>query len=225
MLSKLEIAAALGVGVWILSKGSKAPAKGGPVKSADDKLLSRANQSRAREWEPILMYDLGIPEAQALAATRWFGIESGGNPRAVSSEGERGLAQITHTSAITEGALSQAEWDALGDPDKSSSPGFGKVQDDARLAEKVIAWCYRRASSHIHGAPPIDPIEQIWYAKLYHQSPVDVRDAKLSGDAIADAHRLEHEWAADPKKLHYLHAANVVAWGSVLPPALTVAEK
>src|SRR6185312_1635156 len=117
----------------------------------------------------------------------------------VSSQGERGLAQITKTSALKEGALTQAEWDALGNVETN-------MQDDARIARKVIAWTYLRATKWIK-VPPIDPIEQIWYAKLYHQSPVDVRDAKMTGDALADAARLEKEWSTDGKKLHYLHAA------------------
>ncbi len=90
-------------------------------------------------------------------------------------------------------------------------------QEHARIALKVIGWCYVRATKYIK-VPPIDPIEHIWYAKLYHQSPVEVRDAKLTGDALADAARLEKEWASDGKKLHHLHAANVVAWGSLQPP-------
>jgi hypothetical protein len=214
MLSKWEIAAAVGVGIWALSRSSKAstskPGSSPGSTDADAKLLSRANQSHAEQWIPILVYDLGTPQAKAEAAARWFGIESAGDPRAVSSMGERGLAQITKTSALTEKALTQAEWDAMADVTTS-------LQDDARIALKVIAWCYQRATKYLK-VPPIDSIEQLWYAKLYHQSPVEVRDAKLTGDAIADAHRLETEWAKDAKKLHHLHAANVVAWGSVLPP-------
>ena len=58
--------------------------------------------------------------------------------------------------------------------------------------------------------PPVDPVEIIWYAKLWHQRPVDVRDAELvppgpdgkpqlapsgqpagmTGDAMADARAL-----------------------------------
>lgn len=219
MLTKWEIAALVGGGYLLLSSKSKAAttATKAAVAKTDDDLVKRANQSRAQEWVPILVYDLGEPEATAEAIARWFGIESSGDPRAVSSQGERGLAQITHTSAITEKALTDAEWAAMGDPDKPANAGLTKNQDDARIGVKVIDWCYQRATKYLK-TPPIDPIEHIWYAKLYHQSPVEVRDAKLTGDAHADAARLEKDWAADAKKLHHLHAANVVAWGSVLPP-------
>lgn len=210
MLTKWEIAALVGGGIYLLSRPSKAATKAAVTKNDSD-LVRRANQGRAKEWVPILVYDLGIPEAEAEAAARWFGIESSGDPHAVSSEGERGLAQITKTSALKEGALTQKEWDAMADVTTSD-------QEQARIALKVIAWCYQRATKYIK-VPPIDPIEQIWYAKLYHQSPVEVKNAKLTGDALADAARLDKEWSGDAKKLHHLHAANVVAWGSVLPPS------
>jgi hypothetical protein len=213
MLSKWEIGALVAGGIYLLSKPSKAASQAGTkvaVTKNDADLLKRASQSRAQEWVPILVYDLGIPQAEADADARWFGIESSGDPRAVSSQGERGLAQITKTSALKEGALTQAEWDAMADVTTS-------IQEQARIALKVIAWCYQRATKYIK-VPPVDPIEHLFYAKLYHQSPVEVRDAKLTGDAHADAARLEQDWASDAKKLHHLHAANVVAWGSVLPP-------
>ena len=211
MASKKDMAAVgLLAGLWLLLSGKKsnAPTGGGAGKDAD--LLRRANQSRAREWIPILVYDLDEPQAEAEAEARWFGIESGGDPSATSSQGERGLTQITKTSALTEGALSQKEWDALADV--TTSP-----QDDAVIALKVIDWTFKRASKYI-AHPPTDPIERIFYAKLYHQSPVDVRDAKLTGDAHADSASLEKLWANDPKKLHYLHAANAIAWNSLTPP-------
>jgi hypothetical protein len=215
MLSKWEILG-IGAGIWFFGRegsasaatSSKTPKTTGAKGDAD--LLKRANQSRAREWVPILVDDLGESQAVAEAIARWFGIESSGNPRAVSSAGERGLAQITKTSALTEKALTQAEWDHMADVTSS-------LQDDARVGIKVIDWCYLRASKYLK-VPPIDPIEHIWYAKLYHQSPVEVRDAKLTGDAPADAARLETAWSSDAKKLHHLHAANVVAWGTIAPP-------
>lgn len=216
MLSKWEIAALVGGGIYLLSKPSKAASKAAAattkvaVAKNDESLVKRADQPAAKEWVAILVDDLGESESVAEAMARWFGIESSGDSLAVSSEGERGLAQITKTSALKEGALTQAEWDSLIAPTTS-------FQDRARLAIKVIDWCYLRASKYIK-VPPVDPIEHIWYAKLYHQSPVEVRDGKLTGDAFADANRLEKDWAGDAKKLHHLHAANVVAWGSVLPP-------
>lgn len=210
MLSKWEIGALVAGGWLLLSSKSSSAATVKVNKKTDDDLVKRANQARAEEWSPILVYDLGVPQAEADADVRWFGIESSGDPLTPSKNGERGLAQITKTSALTEGALTQKEWDAMADVTTS-------MQEQARIALKVIAWCYERATKYIK-TPPIDPIEHIWYAKLYHQSPVDVRDGKLTGDAHADAARLEKAWANDGKRLHYLHAANVVAWGSVVPP-------
>jgi hypothetical protein len=215
MLTKWEIGGLAVVGYLLISKTSKAATSpGGSMSEAD--LLRRANQTRAQEWVPIMVYDLDVPEAQAEAAARWFGIESGGDPEAVSSQGERGLSQVTKTTALTEKALTPTEWAALADVTTS-------MQDDARIALKVIHWCYQRATKHLH-TPPTDPIDQLFYAKLYHQSPVDVRDAKLTGNALEDSARLETVWSSDAKKLHYLHAANVVAWNDLHAPRL-VAEK
>ena len=213
MPTKTEIGVGAAIAIYLLASGKKSsaatlPAHQGGAAGTDESLLRRADQ--ASEWVSILVYDLGIPEAEAAADARWFGIESSGVATATSSQGERGLAQITKTSALTEKALTQAEWDAMASVTTSE-------QEQARIALKVIAWCYVRASKYIK-VPPIDPIEHIWYAKLYHQSPVDVRDAKLTGDAFADAARLEKTWANDAKRLHYLHAANVVAWGSIQAP-------
>lgn len=222
MLSNKESAAAL-LGLFLLTrgKGAKAmPTTHAQQASADAKLLSRANQPSALKWVDVLIDPAGLnlPVAVAEAVARWFGIESAGNPLAVSSQGERGLAQITKTSALTEGALTAAEWAAMIDP--------ATTQDEqVRIAWKVIQWCYRRATKYIHGAPPTDEISQLWYAKLYHQRPVDVRDAELTGEAIADAHRLEMEWAGDPGKLHRLHAANVVAWGALSAPSPGLAQR
>jgi hypothetical protein len=210
MLTKWEIGAGVVVAALLLNskKGNAAtaPAKGKP----EDDLLRRAHQARAAEWVPILVYDLGVPQSQAEAISRWFGIESSGDPLTVSKSGERGLAQITKTSALTEKALTPDEWAAIQNVTTS-------LQEHARIALKVIAWCYDRAVKYIK-VPPIDPIEHLWYAKLYHEEPVLVRDGKLTGDAHADALRLEGVYAGNAKSLRYLHAANVVAWDSLQPP-------
>ena len=209
MLTKWEIGAGVIVAALLLnSKKSKAATM---PKATEDDLIRRANQPRAAEWVPILVYDLGVPEAEADAIARWFGIESSGDPLATSSQGERGLAQITKTSALTEKALTPEEWAAMADVTTS-------LQEHARIALKVIAWCYVRATKYIK-VPPIDPIEHLFYAKLYHEEPVMVRDGKLTGDAIADSHRLEGELSTKAKELRYLHAANVVAWGTLHAPS------
>jgi hypothetical protein len=215
-IGKWELA---GLAALLLLGGGKA-LSAAELSAADKKLLDRANQERAAYWLRVLTdgSGLNLPTETAMAVARWFGIESGGNALAVSSAGERGLAQITKTSALTEGALTQAEWDAMINPKTTD-------EEQVRIAWKVIEWCYRRATKYIHGALPTNEIDQIWYAKLYHQRPVDVRDAQLTGEARADAARLEMEWAGDATKLHRLHAANVVAWNSLSPPFPGVATR
>lgn len=214
MLSKLETAGVAGL-LWLLFGGGKSKAATAAEERAiDAELLKRANQPHARDpWFEIFTQDSHPPLDPDIAAAvcRWIGIESSGNPLEVSPSGERGLAQITKTSALTEKALTPAEWDAMISP--TTSP-----QEQARIAWKVIEWCWERAKKYVAGGAARDAIDQLWYAKLYHQRPVDVRDGKLTGDAKADSRRLETTWAADPKRLRYLHAANVVAWNSVLPP-------
>jgi hypothetical protein len=226
VLSNKESAAAL-LGLFLLSRAKSAkatPRTPAEQVKADSELLKRANQPGALKWVDLLTDPAGLnlPLAVAEAAARWIGIESGGHgagdPKGVSSQGERGLAQITKTSALNEGALTKAEWDSLADKNTSQD-------EQARIAWKVMQWCYSRATKYIHGAPPAhDQIAQLWYGKLYHQRPVDVRDAELTGEAAADAHRLEMEWAADPAKLHRLHAANVVAWNSLTAPSPGLAQ-
>jgi len=212
MLSKPEMVG-LAVGLYLLTKKTAA-AVAAEVKAIDPALLARANQAHAHDpWFAVLTEDLHppLPEDIAAAVCRWIGIESSGDPLAVSSQGERGLTQITHTSAITEKALTQAEWDALISP--TTSP-----QDQARLAWKIVEWCWDRAKKYVAGGHARDAIDQLWYAKMYHQAPVEVRDGKMTGNAAADSARLERAWASDAKKIRHLHAANVVAWNSVLPP-------
>ena len=215
MLSKWELTG-IGVALWFLfgESKSKAATASQERSSVDDELLKRANQAHAHDpWFAIFTQDSHPPLDADIAAAicRWIGIESSGNPLEVSSSGERGLVQITKTSALTEGALTSAEWDAMISP--TTSP-----QEQARIAWKIIEWCWDRAKKYVAGGVAKDAIDQLWYAKLYHQRPVDVRDGKLTGDAAADSRRLEHEWAGSTQRLHYLHAANVVAWNSVLPP-------
>lgn len=213
MLSKWEAGGALAI-LILATRNSKA-AVAQKAAAADSGLIGRANSPDARAWIGPLQFALNLPDDVAQAVARWFGIESGGHgagdPRGVSSQGERGLAQITRTSALTEGALTLDEWNAL--EDKKTSP-----DEQARINWKIIQWNYMRATKYIRVPPAHDQIAQIWYAKLYHQRPIAVRDGELTGEATADAFRLEMEWAGDPVNLHYLHAANVVAWNSLTPP-------
>jgi hypothetical protein len=149
-----------------------------------------------------------MPLELAGALARWAGIESSGNPTAVSSLGERGLMQAGPQS-VDEGALSPDQWDALINPDTGPSTHAG-------IAMHYVDWLYGRAARYIK-APPTGALDQLWYAKLYHQRPVDVRDGKMHGPAIPMARELARRWARDPKAMHRLRAANVVAWGTPTP--------
>jgi hypothetical protein len=204
----------LGVGwmLYQLTKPSPAQVKA-TVAKVDAKLLARANQPAAQGWFGVLTQadGLDLPPDIAEAVCRWFGLESSGDPLAVSTAGERTLAQITKTSALTEGALTQAEWDGSINP--ALSP-----HNQAALGWKVIEWCWARAKKYIPGGQAHDAIDQLWYAKMYHQRPVDVRDGKMTGFAMDDSHRLEQQWANDPTQLHGLHAADVVAWNTLVAP-------
>lgn len=193
--------------VFLLGKGKGVAGKSSPQKDAD--LVKRANQAQAKAWVPILV-GIGTPQMLAEATARWFGIESSGNPLAMSSGGERGLAQITRTSALTEGALTTAEWEAMTNPKTTK-------QEHARIGVKVIDWCWTRAKKYVAN-PTGNAMDAIFYAKLYHQRPVDVRDGQLHGPALLMSRELEERWRNDPVKLHYLHAANVITFGVPIAP-------
>jgi hypothetical protein len=179
-------------------------------KAADDgaKLLARANQPATERWVTLFQQQ-DVPAELARALARWAGIESSGDPHAVSSKGERGLLQVTKTTALTEGALSSAEWDQLGNPSTTN-------EEHARIAYKLANWLWQRAKKHVANAPE-DYISAAWYAKLYHQRPVDVRDGKMHGPALLMARELAERWKSDAKKMHRLRAANVVAFGMPEP--------
>jgi hypothetical protein len=175
-------------------------------KAADDgaKLQARAAPSAGDKWYTLFVQQ-DVPQELARALVRWAGIESSGNPLAVSKKGERGLLQVTKTTALTEGALTSAEWDALGN---ASTTG----EEHARIAYKLANWLWQRAKKHVANAPE-DYISAVWYAKLYHQRPVDVRDGKMHGPALLMSRELAERWKNDAKKMHRLRAANVVAFG------------
>ena len=183
-------------------------AKGSSSSSADDgdALMRRAEQKAALDWIPFFRNE-GAPEDYAEALARWAGIESSGNPLEVSSEGERGLLQLTRTTQ-QRGALTETEWNAL--ISKSTTN-----QQHAHMAMELANWLWHQADALITDAPdPVaDPVDGVWYAKLYHQRPVDVRDGHLHGRALPMARELAERWKNDPQKLHYLRAANVVAFG------------
>lgn len=186
--------------------GAGRPSRVGPDGEA---LLKRAAQSAAAAWAPTFDAQ-GVDLDQAEALARWAGIESSGNPLAVSSLGERGLLQVSAASQ-SDGALSAAEWRALTDP--ATSP-----DEHARMAVELFEWLVNRAMAHVADPPPpTDHESAMWYAKMYHARPVDVRDGKFHGPARAMARELFERWRGDETKLHRLRAANVVAFGEPNP--------
>jgi hypothetical protein len=72
-------------------------------------LLKRAQSGKA--WAARMARRLGTPESGD-AASRWIGIESGGNPRASSSLNERGLAQVSKQS-LKELGLDESDFNAM----------------------------------------------------------------------------------------------------------------
>jgi hypothetical protein len=173
-------------------------------------LLKRANQAAAAAWAVTFasVPDHPISPLTAAALARWAGIESSGKATNASRLNERGLLQAG-PQTVDEGGLTQSEFDAL------IAASTSRAQH-AALAIKYADWLAKKAFTYV-ARPPVDPVEIIWYAKLWHQRPVDVRDNGLTGDAIADARMLALKWAADPKAMHRLRAANVVAWGTPTP--------
>lgn len=173
-----------------------------------DKLIARANQAPALAWVTAFAAQ-GEPDAAARALARWAGIESSGNPTEISTLGERGLLQIGE-GQYKDGAISTDSWEAYAKP--------GTSRDEvARISIVYRKWATARAERYVTN-PDAGSIDKIWYAKLYHQRPVDVRDGKLHGPAAPMAMELAARWASDQKKMHYLRAANVVAWGTAEPP-------
>jgi hypothetical protein len=192
----------------------KADARAGKADPDGEGLLARANQQAAEDWVTLFENE-GAPADYAEALARWAGIESSGNPLAVSSQGERGLLQLTATTQ-KEGALTSTEWDALISPSTTR-------QQHAHMAMELANWLWHKADALSGGQagdhvdPVTDPVSAVWYAKLYHQRPVDVRDAHLHGDALTMARELAQAWAGDAAKMHRLRAANVVAFGNPDP--------
>lgn len=173
-----------------------------PVEDAAH-LLARANQTHGASWA-TLFSDVPVSPLVAQALARWAMLESSGNPVAVSKLGERGLMQAG-PQTVSEGGMSKATWDKL--TSRSTS-----LAEQAQIAVSYVDWLWQRAARYIE-APPVDPVDQVWYAYLYHQRPVDVRDGHMHGPAAEMSIELASTWHADPHKLHRLMAANVVAWG------------
>ena len=170
-------------------------------------LLARAEQEDATKWA-ALFADRPVSPLTALALARWAGIESSGNARVISSLDERGLMQAG-PQTVEEGGMSAADWARLTDPTTTN-------KEHVDISARYVDWLWQRAAQHIHD-PPQDPIDQVWYAKLYHQWPVDVRDGRMHGPAVEMARELAERWKDDAKRMHRLRAANVVAFGDPTP--------
>ncbi len=176
--------------------------------AADDgaELVRRANQPRGLAWAKTFQQTgVDAPKALAEAMARWAGIESSGDPLTMSSIGERGLMQVTRTTALKEHALTTEEWDDLQRPTTTTT-------EHAQIAYRLVNWLWDRAKRYLTN-PPTDYVSAVWYAKMYHQRPVDVRDRHAHGPALLMARELAGRWKDDPAKMHRLRAADVVAWG------------
>jgi Transglycosylase SLT domain len=229
-MTKQETAALAILGLLMLGGGAayassnkgKTPASAGPPPpkpplppDADGAaLLKRANQRAALDWAGVFLDHPVTPLASA-ALARWAGIESSGNPLSKSRLDERGLMQVG-PHAVAEHELTQTLYDAILDPTTSR-----KVQADIAIA--YVDALASKAAAHLL-SEPTDPIDRIWYAKLYHQRPVEVRDVYgpltkqfSTTDAKFVAHVAAGQLASNAQAMHRLRAANVVAFGTPNP--------
>jgi hypothetical protein len=145
--------------------------------------------------------------ALADALSRWAGIESGGDASALSSLGERGLLQAGKQT-VSEGGMSQADWDEYGQAD-------GLPNTQASLSSKYAAWLFSRAAKHLD-SPPTDPIDEVWFAYQYHQRPKDFTQwGKLPSKASDASSYLTARGKAnsDPNLIKRVNASDIVAWG------------
>lgn len=170
-----------------------------------EKLIARANQTQALSWEAMFGDATGNPDVAA-AEARWAGIESSGNPHATSELGEYGLMQFPR-DAVGQKILTQAEWDALHDPNT-------RPETHAALNARYVAQLSTRAAKYVKDYPA-DPVDRVWYAKLWHAYPKDVKEGKLHGPARAMARELLAK--STGKKLHRVLAANIIAFGIPTP--------
>jgi hypothetical protein len=183
-------------------------ARGTPPSNDGAALVKRANSGRAGAWTTFLT-DQGISQELAGCLARWIGIESGGNPLAVSPMGERGLLQaMPNTGAVI---FTPGEWAALTDKATTNA-------EHARLAIKEFDWLWGKAAARVSGdVAALTDTDRAFYAKLYHQWPRDFWAIKMHGPALAMAGVLAKTWEGQPKALHRLKAASVVAWNNPEP--------
>lgn len=180
--------------------------------SSPAELLSRATQPRAMAWAPYFV-DVGETPAVSDALARWAGIESGGDPRAVSSLNERGLLQVGPQTQ-SEGGISADDWRELVNSDTLPNT-------DARIASHYWRWLLGRATKHLPSVP-MDGTNAVWFAYAYHQRPKDFTEwgTLPPNAAAASAYLLQHA-AGNPQLTKRVTANNVVAFGTPDAPSAT----
>ena len=203
------------IGAAFLLLGDKGGGGGGgkggssSTAPATDGVVLAARAATGAKWRAVFISQ-DQPPIVADALARWAGIESGGNPLNASKLGERGLFQCLQSTALqANGPYTAADWSALGDKRTTG-------ETHAALAIKLYRWCWTRASKYVSN-PPTNAIDKVWYAKLYHQRPTMVSTAKMHGPAIPMARSMAMTWKGTDFKMHYLRAANVVAFGTYKP--------
>lgn len=169
-----------------------------PAAARIPKLAARANQAAALAWIPTLER-VGATKEEAAGLARWIGLESSGNPLAVSSAGERGLLQITPSTAKL--ALTDSEWARM--VDKGTTR-----EEHARIALKQYRWHVKRAGLPDTAATT----DKLWYAKVHHMRPAALR-ATTARPAAPVAAKLAAGQATTDKDKVRVAAANVVAFG------------
>jgi len=170
-------------------------------------LMRRANQRRARDWAPDLE-KAGASPKLARALARWIGIESSGKPLVLSRIGERGLLQATRTTALKEKLFTPGEWEKLRSP--ASSRAF-----HAAMAMKQYKFHRRRARRWVSNKPPLSSIDWVYYAKMHHTRPRDLREGKVHGPALPMARDLWTRGRGQPRRRQRLALANVSRFGKV----------
>jgi len=169
-------------------------------------LVRRSGQKRARGWIPDLKR-AGASHDLAVKVARWIGIESSGNPLALSRIGERGLLQATKSS--------QKRIFTRGEREKLKSPATSRAEH-ARMALKQFAYHRKRAKRWVNNAPPEKSNKDwVWYAKMHHTRPRDLREGKVHGPALQMARDLWLRAAGDKKRRQRLAMANVAAFKKV----------
>ena len=190
--------------------GKRSSTGGSASGGSDSDLLKRANGKRAHDWF-VKLREHGASEHDANGLTRWMGIESSGNPLAISPIGERGLLQSTRTTALVEKLFTPEQWAALVDPNTTNDT-------HAMLALKQFAWHKMRAKRLIYNAPPDhDVASWMWYAKAHHTRPQDLVEGKAHGPALQMTRDLQTRWKDKPAYVRRLRVANVIAFGELNP--------